>query len=312
MRDATPTLTIPDSAFTFSHMPAGATAWAGRHRRPGRHRESHDHLHLAAHDAAAQAVLPRRAAEHEGRVDDEERRQVPMRSPAVTVHSSRGQSVIEFAIVLPLLLHRDARRRRRSATRSSTSTSSPSSTREGSNLISRETSLADAAAALKSMSGRPVDFNSNIEGDLLGGPTRRDHRQPTTTTRTSSTSATSTARMLGDQHARDARQRLLRFAAPEYERQQPDSDTSIQVTNLPAGHRADPRAACSTSPRSIHDARADHAVRQVRRQRAEDALFDCLFLGREPMRHDIHSDRSISKTRAATRSSTWRRPQRSC
>ncbi len=29
MRQATPTLTIPDSAFTFSHMPAGGSAWVG-------------------------------------------------------------------------------------------------------------------------------------------------------------------------------------------------------------------------------------------------------------------------------------------
>jgi uncharacterized protein len=29
MRQATPTLTIPDGAFTFSHMPAGAGAWVG-------------------------------------------------------------------------------------------------------------------------------------------------------------------------------------------------------------------------------------------------------------------------------------------
>jgi Flp pilus assembly protein TadG len=27
MRDATPTLTIPDAAFTFSHLPAGAATW---------------------------------------------------------------------------------------------------------------------------------------------------------------------------------------------------------------------------------------------------------------------------------------------
>jgi hypothetical protein len=29
MRQATPTLTIPDTAFAFSHMPEGATAWTG-------------------------------------------------------------------------------------------------------------------------------------------------------------------------------------------------------------------------------------------------------------------------------------------
>ena len=34
-------------------------------------------------------------------------------------------------------------------------------TREGSNLISRDTSLQDAAAALRALSSRPVDFTSN-------------------------------------------------------------------------------------------------------------------------------------------------------
>ena len=29
MRDATPTLNIPDSAFTFQHMPVGGTTWLG-------------------------------------------------------------------------------------------------------------------------------------------------------------------------------------------------------------------------------------------------------------------------------------------
>jgi Flp pilus assembly protein TadG len=29
MRQATPTLTIPDNAFTFSHMPEGGTSWVG-------------------------------------------------------------------------------------------------------------------------------------------------------------------------------------------------------------------------------------------------------------------------------------------
>src|SRR4051812_47500599 len=29
MRQATPTLNIPDAAFTFSHMPVGATSWVG-------------------------------------------------------------------------------------------------------------------------------------------------------------------------------------------------------------------------------------------------------------------------------------------
>jgi hypothetical protein len=35
MRDATPTLTIPDSAFSFSHMPAGGTSFVGGVGGPG-------------------------------------------------------------------------------------------------------------------------------------------------------------------------------------------------------------------------------------------------------------------------------------
>ncbi|HZT78320.1 MAG TPA: TadE/TadG family type IV pilus assembly protein [Vicinamibacterales bacterium] len=35
MRDATPTLTIPDAAFTFDHLPQGAASWAGGTGGPG-------------------------------------------------------------------------------------------------------------------------------------------------------------------------------------------------------------------------------------------------------------------------------------
>ena len=35
MRDATPTLTIPTNAFTFSHMPEGAAGWVGGTGGPG-------------------------------------------------------------------------------------------------------------------------------------------------------------------------------------------------------------------------------------------------------------------------------------
>ncbi len=34
MRDATPTLTIPDSAFTFEHMSPGTTSWVGGTGQP--------------------------------------------------------------------------------------------------------------------------------------------------------------------------------------------------------------------------------------------------------------------------------------
>jgi len=35
MRDATPTLTIPDGAFTFSHLPEGSASWTGGVGGPG-------------------------------------------------------------------------------------------------------------------------------------------------------------------------------------------------------------------------------------------------------------------------------------
>ena len=35
MRDATPTLTIADQAFTFSHMPVGSSTWVGGSGGPG-------------------------------------------------------------------------------------------------------------------------------------------------------------------------------------------------------------------------------------------------------------------------------------
>jgi hypothetical protein len=72
----------------------------------------------------------------------------------------RGQSIVEFAIMLPLLLVvvlgvvevSYALMDQHVVTKL---------TREGSNLISRDTSLADAAAVLKSMASRPVNFDSN-------------------------------------------------------------------------------------------------------------------------------------------------------
>ena len=74
--------------------------------------------------------------------------------------SSSGQSIVEFAMVLPLillmvlgvveigyaLLHEHV------VTKLA---------REGSNLISRDTSLTDAATAMQAMSSAPVNFSTN-------------------------------------------------------------------------------------------------------------------------------------------------------
>lgn len=81
-------------------------------------------------------------------------------SPRTRVRSERGQSMVEMAMILPLLVvvvlgvvevsyalmdqHVVAKL-----------------TREGSNLISRDTSLGDAANVIKAMSTRPVNFDTN-------------------------------------------------------------------------------------------------------------------------------------------------------
>ena len=81
----------------------------------------------------------------------------------IRARGERGQSAVEMAIVLPLLIvlvlgvvevsyglmdqHVVTKL-----------------TREGSNLISRDTSLGDAANVLKSMASRPVNFNTSSKG----------------------------------------------------------------------------------------------------------------------------------------------------
>ncbi len=80
MRDATPTLTLDDSAFTFSHMPIGGTH-VDRRRR-GQHRRArarHRRLHVEHHDPAALAILHERPDPFFSELHDEEREQVPMR-----------------------------------------------------------------------------------------------------------------------------------------------------------------------------------------------------------------------------------------
>ena len=145
---------------------------------------------------------------------------------------TRGQSIIEFAMVLPLLLVvvlgvievSYALLDQHVVTKL---------TREGSNLISRETSLADAATAMKSMSGRPVDFSthskmifsvvrrgattgtSNFDKDVLYQ--RYEYGALAATSRLSTRGAGSYG------------------AGPEYAAANADSDTNLQVTNLPSG-----------------------------------------------------------------------------
>ena len=155
-----------------------------------------------------------------------------MRALLKLLKDSRGQSVIEFAMVTPLLVLivlgvvevSYALLDQHVITKLS---------REGSNLISRDTSLADSAAALKSMSGRPVDFDSNAR--LIFSVVRRG-----ATTGTSNFDkdvlyeryeygALSASSMIS------TRGSASYGTGPDYAAANPDGDTNIQVTNLPAG-----------------------------------------------------------------------------
>jgi TadE-like protein len=145
---------------------------------------------------------------------------------------TRGQSIIEFAMVMPLLMLivlgvvevSYALLDQHVITKLS---------REGSNLISRDTSLADSAAALKSMSGRPVDFSTNAR--MIFSVVRRG-----ATTGTSNFNkdvlyeryeygALSASSMIS------TRGSASYGTGPDYAAANPDGDTNIQVTNLPAG-----------------------------------------------------------------------------
>lgn len=144
----------------------------------------------------------------------------------------RGQSVVEFAVILPLLLVvvlgvvevSYALMDQHVVTKL---------TREGSNLISRDASLGDAATVLKSMAGRPVNFDTNS-------------RVIFTVIRKGATTGTSN---FGKdiiyqryEYGALAASSVLQPAGaptfgvpPDYTAPNADSDTGLQVTGLPTG-----------------------------------------------------------------------------
>ena len=143
----------------------------------------------------------------------------------------RGQSLIEFALMLPLLIllafgvvevsfvvfdqHIVTKL-----------------TREGSNLISRNTSLGDAMTAMRTMSSTPVDLDDGsrmIFSVIRNVPTvgAANYNTPILAQRYAygNLSATSTIQTAGS----------ASFGpAPEYSAVNQDSNTSLRVTNLPA------------------------------------------------------------------------------
>jgi hypothetical protein len=144
--------------------------------------------------------------------------------------SSSGQTLIEFALALPFLLlvvlgvvevgymlldqH--------VVTKLS---------REGSNLISRNTTLQDAATAMRGMATRPVNFDSNSKLIFsvikqVGTVGTTNFNKPVLYERYEygSLSATSTLATRGKGSF---------GSPPEYQASNSDNDSNLQVTNLP-------------------------------------------------------------------------------
>ena len=145
----------------------------------------------------------------------------------------RGQSLVEFALLMPLILLVAlgvievgyALLDQHVVTKL---------TREGSNLISREVSIADAVTALRTMSTRPVDFNTTrsrmIFSVIRKGTTTgtANYDQPILYQRFEFGGLTGV-------------QSVLRTAgsgayqgSPDYQAVNGDTDTRIQLTSLPA------------------------------------------------------------------------------
>jgi hypothetical protein len=144
----------------------------------------------------------------------------------------RGQSIMELSLVLPILLllvlgvvevsfalldHHIVTKL----------------TREGSNLISRDTSIGDAATALRTMSSRPVDFDSNsrvIFSVIRNVPTvgAANYNQPILYQRYEygAIGGASKLSIAGSGSF---------GPAPDYQAANSDNNTGLRVTNLPPG-----------------------------------------------------------------------------
>jgi hypothetical protein len=146
------------------------------------------------------------------------------------IRSSRGQSILEFALILPVILLMVlglvdlgwALLDQHVVTRLA---------REGSNLISRDVSLQDAVTAIKNMSTRPVDLDNGSKiifsvikkGGTIGTANyNRDvlyQRYEYGTLPAQSVLSTAGSGSFG--------------SGPNYEAANSDNDTSLRVTNMP-------------------------------------------------------------------------------
>jgi uncharacterized protein (UPF0333 family) len=147
------------------------------------------------------------------------------------LNDDRGQALLEFALVVPLILLlvlgvvevSYATLDQHVASRMS---------REGSNLISRDTTMTDAATALASMSSGPVNFNNGSSTVIFSVV-----KQVATAGAPNFNKPVLYQRYVYGSYAGSS---ILNNSggsfgpAPDYTALNSDNDTSLQVTNAPA------------------------------------------------------------------------------
>jgi len=147
-------------------------------------------------------------------------------------HNERGQSIIEMALILPLLLVvvlgvvevSYALMDQHVVTKL---------TREGSNLISRDTSLQDAANALKSMSSRPVNFDANSK--VIFTVIRKGASTGTSNFGKDIVYQRYEYGALAASSALQTKGAVTFGVAPDYQAANADADTGLQITTMPTG-----------------------------------------------------------------------------
>jgi Flp pilus assembly protein TadG len=141
-----------------------------------------------------------------------------------------GQTLLEFALVVPLVLALVLGVVEASYAVLDQHVVSKL-TREGSNLISRDTSLADAATALRSMSSGPVNFNNGSSKVIFSVV-----KKVATTTATNYNKPVLYQRLVYGSYAGAS---ILNNSGgafgsgPEYTAVNSDNDASLRVSNVP-------------------------------------------------------------------------------